>query len=161
MRPHWDDYFMLIADAVSVRMDCDRARVGAVLVSADRFILATGYGGAPAGSPDCDRAGHMMVNGHCVRTIHAEVNALAQAARHGTPTEGATCFVTLSPCYNCAKLLVAGGVEEIVYRDPYHHEDERRQVYQLCTTAGVKLRRFTPGASPWRLTKGSTGESGV
>ena len=150
-RPHWEDYFMLIADAVSTRMTCNRARVGAVLVSADHFILATGYGGAPPGAPHCDDQGHLMVGDHCVRTIHAEVNALAQAARHGTPTEGSTCFITLSPCYSCAKLLVAGGIKEIIYRDPYEHIKERSLVEQLCGWSGIRIRQFIQGTSPWKL----------
>ena len=82
MRPDWDSYFMKIANAVSERSTCDRAQVGCVLVLEKR-ILTTGFNGSPTGQPHCDEVGHLMVEGHCVRTIHAETNAIIQAALHG------------------------------------------------------------------------------
>lgn len=91
MRPTWDDYFINIAKAVAERSTCDRAHVGAVLVREKR-ILTTGFNGSPAGLEHCDQIGHLLVEGHCVRTIHAETNAIIQAALHGVSTNGSTCY---------------------------------------------------------------------
>ncbi len=118
MRPDWDTYFMKIAQDVSARSTCDRAFVGAVLVREKR-ILTTGFNGSPAGLPHCDEEGHLMVDGHCVRTIHAEANAIIQAALHGVSTKGATCYVTHFPCINCTKMLINAGVVRIVYDYAY------------------------------------------
>ena len=118
MRPDWDSYFMKIANAVSERSTCDRAQVGCVLVL-DKRILTTGFNGSPAGQPHCDEVGHLIVEGHCVRTIHAETNAIIQAALHGVSTKGATCYVTHYPCMNCAKALVNAGISRLVYSNPY------------------------------------------
>ena len=104
-RPSWDSYFMKIAAAVSERSTCDRAMVGCVLVR-DKRILTTGFNGSPAGQEHCDEAGHLMVDGHCVRTIHAETNAIIQAALHGVSTRDAICYVTHLPCINCTKALI-------------------------------------------------------
>ena len=122
-RPNWDQYFMIIADAISLRMSCDRARIGAVVVSAERRILSTGYGGAPSGWPSCDEVGHelMEINGRqsCVRTIHAEENAIVTAARHGVPLIGGTLYTTASTCYNCLKRVSQVGISRIVYGTEY------------------------------------------
>jgi dCMP deaminase len=117
-RPSWDSYFLRIADAASERSTCLRRSVGAVLVR-DRRILATGYNGAPEGLPHCLDVGCLMVDGHCVRTLHAEQNALLQAAAHGVSTQGATVYVTSEPCFHCTKMLLNARVQRIVYRDPY------------------------------------------
>jgi len=123
MRPDWDTYFMIIADAVSLRMSCDRARIGAIVVSADRRILSTGYGGAPSGWPSCDEVGHEMmeINGRqsCVRTIHSEENAIVTAAKHGVPLIGGTLYTTASTCYNCLKRVSQVGICRVVYGTEY------------------------------------------
>jgi dCMP deaminase len=121
MRPDWDSYFMKIAFAVSERSTCDRAFVGCVLVR-DKRILTTGFNGSPAGQPHCDEAGHLMVEGHCVRTIHAETNAIIQAALHGVSTKGASCYVTHFPCIHCAKVLVNAGISRLVYSVSYRQD---------------------------------------
>jgi dCMP deaminase len=118
MRPDWDSYFMKIAAAVSERSTCDRALVGCVLVL-DKRILTTGFNGSPAGQEHCDEVGHLMVDEHCVRTIHAETNAIIQAALHGVSTRGATCYVTHFPCINCTKALINAGIARIVYDQAY------------------------------------------
>lgn len=122
-RPDWDTYFMIIADAVSLRMSCDRARIGAIIVSADKRILSTGYGGAPSGWPDCDEVGHelMEINGRqsCVRTIHAEENAIVTAAKFGIKLDGGTLYTTASTCYNCLKRVCQVGIKRIVYGAEY------------------------------------------
>jgi len=109
---------MKIAYAVSERSTCDRALVGCVLVT-DKRILTTGFNGSPAGQDHCDEVGHLMVDGHCVRTIHAETNAIIQAALHGISTRGATCYVTHFPCINCTKALINAGIVRIVYSVGY------------------------------------------
>ena len=118
MRPDWDSYFMKIAYAVSERSTCDRAFVGCVLVL-DKRILTTGFNGSPVGQPHCDEVGHLLVDEHCVRTIHAETNAIIQAALHGVSTRGSTCYVTHFPCVNCAKVLINAGITRLVYCEAY------------------------------------------
>ena len=122
MRPDWDSYFMKIAHAVSERSTCDRAFVGCVLVL-DKRILTTGFNGSPAGQDHCDEAGHLMVDGHCVRTIHAETNAIIQAALHGVSTRDAICYVTHLPCINCTKALINAGISRIVYSVSYRNDE--------------------------------------
>lgn len=122
-RPSWDDYFLGIAEAVSRRGTCNRKHVGAVLVNSDtRSILATGYGGSAPGEPHCDDVGHDMVDGHCIRTTHAEINAIAQAARSGTRVDGATLYTNTFPCWPCFKALLSAGVRRVVSADTYRRD---------------------------------------
>jgi dCMP deaminase len=121
MRPDWDSYFLKIALAVSERSTCERAFVGCVLVL-DKRILTTGFNGSPSGQPHCDDVGHLMVEGHCVRTIHAETNAIIQAALHGVSTRGSTCYVTHFPCLNCTKVLINAGVIRLVFSQDYRQD---------------------------------------
>lgn len=118
-RPDWDTYFMSIAFAVSARATCPRASVGAVIVR-DNRIISTGYNGAPAGEPHCTDVGCLMVDGHCQRTIHAESNAVAAAARFGLPTGGATLYIWSGPvvasCDRCNQIMKAAGIIRIVER---------------------------------------------
>lgn len=118
VRPSWDEYFLRMALAVASRGTCDRKRVGAVLVR-DKAVLATGYNGSIRRAAHCDDVGHMMVGGHCVRTVHAEANAIAHAARHGVHVDGATLYVTCSPCWGCFRLVANAGVWRIVYGEAY------------------------------------------
>lgn len=143
MRPEWDLYFMKIAYAVSERSTCDRAFVGSVLVR-DKRILTTGFNGSPAGLEHCDEAGHLMVEGHCVRTIHAETNAIIQAALHGVSTRGATCYVTHLPCINCTKVLINAGITRIVYSEAYRR-DENAQNFLLEAGVEVSQLEYKPG----------------
>ena len=125
-RPDWGRYFLDIAWAVSARASCPRARCGAVLVGPDNRILATGYNGAPAGAPHCLEDGCLMADGHCQRSVHAEVNAVAQAARWGVRVAGATAYVVRTNtggsvgagcCRECLKVLTAAGIYDIVEED--------------------------------------------
>lgn len=141
-RPKWDEYFMIIADAVSLRMSCDRARIGAVIVSADRHILSTGYGGAPSGMPSCDEVGHDLVeiNGRqsCVRTVHAEKNAIIYAARHGVRIDGATVYTTASTCMDCAMACIQAGIKRVVYAAEYTSaRSGGKDVLAMLRAAGV------------------------
>jgi dCMP deaminase len=134
-RLDWDHYFMKIAEQAAARSTCDRKFVGAVIVR-DRNILSTGYNGSIRGMPHCDDVGHQMEGGHCIATVHAEANAIIQAAKHGTPIAGATIYVTASPCFNCFKLIANSGITEIVYKEFYR--DER--VMQIAEQIGITLR---------------------
>ena len=142
MRPDWDSYFMKIAFAVSERSTCDRAYVGCVLVL-DKRILTTGFNGSPMGQPHCDEAGHLMVDGHCVRTIHAETNAIIQAALHGVSTKGCTCYVTHFPCINCTKALINAGIVRLVYATAYRPDEN---ALSFLETAHIEIahKEFTP-----------------
>ena len=120
-RVSWEKYFINIAVEVSKRSTCDRKNVGAVIVK-NKMILSTGYNGSIRGLPHCDEIGHEMVNGHCVRTTHAEANAIVQAAKNGVKIKGSEIYVTASPCYDCFKLIVNAGILKIFYLEFYRDE---------------------------------------
>jgi len=136
-RPSWDEYFMSIAFEVAKRSTCPRLQVGAILVR-DRRILTTGYNGAPAGTKHCTEVGCKMVGEHCIRTVHAEQNAIIQAALHGISTEGSAMYSTHEPCQLCCKIAINAGVKRIVYGKDYPDEFAR----QLLAEAGVALVKF-------------------
>ncbi len=141
-RPSWDEYFLEIAKVVAKRSTCDRAHVGAVIAK-NKVILSTGYNGAPRGLVHCDDVGHEIVGGHCIRTIHAEANAIAQAAKNGTQIEGASIYLTISPCYDCFKMMVNAGIKEVIYGNFYMSRYEAsKAVLTLAKKAGVKLVEF-------------------
>lgn len=141
-RPSWDEYFLEIARVVATRSTCDRANVGAVIAK-NKVILSTGYNGAPRGLAHCDDVGHEIVDGHCIRTAHAETNAIAQAAKNGTQIEGASIYLTVSPCYDCFKMMVNAGIKEVVYGNFYMSRYEAsKAVLSLAKKAGVKLTEF-------------------
>lgn len=138
MRPDWDSYFIEIATVVAKRSTCDRAQVGAVIVR-DKRILTTGFNGSPSGQPHCDEVGHLLINEHCERTIHAELNAIIQAALHGISLAGATCYLTHFPCLGCAKAMANAGIVRIVYRDPYRIDPHAVEVLER---AGIQIDRW-------------------
>lgn len=133
-RVDWDTYFMAIAKQVATRSTCDRKHVGAVIVR-EKTILSTGYNGSVRGLPHCDDVGHLMENGHCVRTVHAEANAIAQAARNGVSVRDAEIYVTASPCFNCFKLIVNAGITKIFYGEFYR--DTR--IHDFAEELGIEL----------------------
>ncbi len=133
-RVSWDEYFMNIAREVATRSTCDRKFVGAVVVR-DKCILATGYNGSIRGLPHCDEDGHMMDEGHCVRTVHAEANAIVQAARNGARVDGAAIYVTASPCWSCFKLIANAGIMRIVFGEFYR--DAR--IFETSARIGIEL----------------------
>lgn len=122
MRDTWDQYFMKVAREVATRATCDRKHVGAVITRKNR-ILVTGYNGSIPSSPHCDDVGHLMVDGNCLRTTHAEENAICQAAEYGVTLKEATAYVTCEPCWVCFKLLVSCGITRIVYNETYESEN--------------------------------------
>ena len=133
-RSSWDQYFMDIAKQVATRATCDRKHVGALLVR-DRTILSTGYNGSIRGLPHCSEVGHMMEDGHCVATEHAEANAIIQAAKNGVAIEGATIYTTASPCWPCFKLIANTGIKRIVFGEFYR--DER--IFEVAGKVGIEL----------------------
>lgn len=133
-RVSWERYFMQIAEQVATRSTCDRKYVGAVIVR-EKMILSTGYNGSIRGLPHCSEAGHEMENGHCIRTVHAEANAIVQAARNGVAIEGADIYVTASPCYYCFKLIANAGIKRVFYKDFYRDE----HIIQHAAETGIDL----------------------
>jgi len=123
-RPSKDEYFMQLARTVGTRSTCPKAQVGAVLVR-EGSIISTGYNGAPVGEKHCSEAGHNeSPDGHCQRAVHAELNAVLQAAKHGNATAGSTLFITHFPCNNCLKAIRNAGIVEIKYETAYkNHEN--------------------------------------
>ncbi|MGE5410402.1 MAG: deoxycytidylate deaminase, partial [Clostridiales bacterium] len=136
-RPSWDDYFLKLAMLVSERSTCPRMHCGCVLVR-DKQILSTGYNGSIPGGEHCDEAGCYIVDNHCIRTIHAEMNAILQCSSHGISTSGATAYVTNMPCTNCSKALIAAKIKEIVIFSDYHDT----LAEEFFEKAGVTLRRL-------------------
>lgn len=129
-RVDWNTYFMRIAAQAATRSTCDRKHVGAVIVR-DRTILSTGYNGSIRGMPHCDEVGHMMENSHCIATVHAEANAIIQAAKNGVRIDGAELYTTASPCWNCFKLLVNSGIRTVFYGEFYRDERSLEVARQL------------------------------
>jgi len=125
---------MRIAREVATRSTCDRKFVGAVIVR-DKSILATGYNGSIRGLPHCSEEGHLMEDGHCVRTIHAEANAVIQAARNGVRIDEADIYVTASPCFSCFKMCANAGIKRIMFGEFYR--DER--IFELSKKLGIEL----------------------
>lgn len=136
IRPSWDEYFFDIMKMVGTRSTCDRGRAGAVIVR-DRRILSTGYAGSPIGVKHCDDVGHEMhtvihddgqESEHCIRTTHAEQNAIAQAARSGIALEGSTIYIRMTPCYTCAKIIINSGIVRVVCLNDYHAGKRSKEV---------------------------------
>ena len=143
-RPSWDEYFMEIANTVAKRATCDRGRSGCV-IARDRQLLVSGYVGSPKGLPHCDEVGHQFkkmihedesVTQHCVRTVHAEQNAICQAAKLGISLQGATLYCRMTPCRTCAMLIINCGIVRVVCEKKYHAGTESEEMFK---TAKVKI----------------------
>lgn len=129
---------MNIAREVGTRSTCDRKHVGAVVVR-DRSILATGYNGSIRGLPHCDDEGHLMEDGHCIRTVHAEANAIVQAARNGMRIDGSSIYVTASPCWGCFRLIANAGIGRIVFGEFYRDN----KIFDFSQRLGIELVDLT------------------
>jgi dCMP deaminase len=129
---------MNIAKEVATRSTCDRKHVGAVIVR-DKSILATGYNGSVRGLGHCDDEGHLMEDGHCVRTVHAEANAIVQAARNGMRIDGASITVTASPCWGCFRLIANAGIVRIVFGEFYRDQ----KIFDVSQKLGIELVDFS------------------
>lgn len=138
VRPSWDEYFIRMVEMVGSRGTCDRGYSGCVITK-DKRILSTGYVGSPIGLPHCDEVGHEMhtvthsdgtESRHCIRTAHAEQNAIANAARAGVSIEGATLYCKMTPCYVCTKLLVNSGIKRVVAISDYHAGARSKEIFK-------------------------------
>lgn len=144
IRPSWDEYFMKITEMVGSRGTCDRGRVGCV-ITRDRRIVATGYVGSPVGTPHCDEVGHELhtvihadgtTSKHCIRTAHAEQNAICEAARMGTSLNEGTLYTKMTPCYICAKMIINTGIKKVVCAQDYHAGERSKEIFK---EAGVEF----------------------
>ncbi len=138
VRPTWDDYFMEVMNAVSKRATCDRGRSGCIIAK-DGQILSSGYVGSPKSLPHCDDVGHQMkkmihedgsISEHCVRTVHAEQNAICQAAKLGVSIDGATLYCRMTPCRTCAMLIINCGIKRVVVERRYHRGAESEEMFK-------------------------------
>ena len=144
IRPTWDEYFMEVCEAIAKRATCDRGRSGCV-IARDNQLLVTGYVGSPPGLPHCDEAGHFFkktihddgnVTQHCVRTIHAEQNAICQAAKRGISLNNATLYCRMTPCRVCCMLIISTGITRVVCEKRYHAGVESEAMFK---EAGIPL----------------------
>lgn len=144
LRPSWDEYFISLVDQIAQRATCDRGKSGCLIIK-DKRILCSGYVGSPPGFPHCDDVGHLMkkvidedgtIRQHCVRTIHAEQNAICQAARYGIALDGTTLYCSMEPCRVCAMLIISVGIVKVVAKRRYHAAAETRELFKH---AGIEL----------------------
>jgi dCMP deaminase len=151
IRPDWDEYFMNILDAVALRGTCLRAKCGCV-ITRNNVLLSTGYNGAPSGAPQCDEVGCLMkevkhadghTSMHCKRTVHAEANALLQAAKNGVAIRDATLYCGMTPCRDCAMLIVNSGIKKVIVKADYHESAETKEMFK---NAGIELEILAPDA---------------
>ena len=148
VRPSWDEYFMEIANTVSKRATCDRGRSGCV-IARDKQVLVSGYVDAPGGLSHCDEIGHQMKStihedgrktDHCVRTTHAEQNAICQAAKSGIAINGATLYCRMTPCAVCAKMIINSGIKRVVCEKKYQAAADSEAMFRQV---GVELAYFS------------------
>jgi len=137
-RIKWDDYFLELCEAVSQRATCNRGKASCIIVK-DKQILATGYVGSPSGLPHCDEVGHLMrksadetgkMTEHCVRTMHAEQNALIQCAKTGVSCEGATMYCKMFPCRICAMMIITANITKVISQKDYRRSNESKDMFQ-------------------------------
>ncbi|MDR3125816.1 MAG: cytidine/deoxycytidylate deaminase family protein [Candidatus Nomurabacteria bacterium] len=149
LRPDWTEYFMLIMDAVATRGTCLRAKPGCV-ITRDNVLLSSGYCGAPSGAPQCDEVGCLIeevkhsdghISMHCRRTVHAEANAILQAAKNGVEIKGGTLYCGMTPCRNCAMLIVNSGIKKVIAKKDYHESLESKKMFD---DAGIELLILNP-----------------
>lgn len=131
----WDQYFMAQSLLLSTRSTCTRLAVGATVVR-DRRVISGGYNGSVSGDVHCSEVGCYVVDGHCVRTVHAEVNAIIQCAKFGAPTEGADIYVSHFPCLQCTKTIIQAGIANVYYLHEYRTSDYARE---LMTHSGINM----------------------
>ncbi len=148
VRPTWDEYFMEVAKTIAKRATCDRGRSGCVIAK-NKQLLVTGYVGSPIGLPHCDDVGHQMKKvvhedgkktQHCVRTVHAEQNAICQAAKLGVSLDGATLYCRMTPCRVCAMLIINSGIKRVICEKKYHAGQESEEMFKH---AKVEIKFFS------------------
>ncbi len=137
-RKSWKKYFMEITNLVATRSTCDRAFVGCLLVNDDNRIVSTGYNGSVKKNPHCDDIGHRMRDGHCIATIHAEINALLYCAKEGISVKDCSAYVTHFPCLNCTKALIQAGIKKIYFQNDYRIDEYAMELLQIN---GIEVER--------------------
>jgi len=154
VRPSWDEYFFEVMEAIAKRATCDRGRSGCVIARNNR-LLVTGYVGSPIGLPHCDEVGHLMkktthedghTSEHCVRTVHAEMNAILQAARNGIAIDGATLYCRMTPCRTCGMAIINAGIKRVVVQRHYHAGDESIEMFKQ---AGIQFDLLDSTIEPY------------
>ncbi len=155
VRPTWDEYFMEVCRAIAKRATCDRGRSGCV-IARDNQLLVTGYVGAPRGLPHCDDVGHQFkkvqhedgsISQHCVRTVHAEQNAICQAAKRGISIDGATLYCKMTPCRTCAMLIINCGIKRVIAEKRYHDSADSIEMFKQ---AGVILEHLNDSVEEYQ-----------
>ena len=155
VRPTWDEYFMEVCRAIAKRATCDRGRSGCV-IARDNQLLVTGYVGAPRGLPHCDDVGHQFkkvqhedgsISQHCVRTVHAEQNAICQAAKRGISIDGATLYCKMTPCRTCAMLIINCGIKRVIAEKRYHDSADSVEMFKQ---AGVILEHLSDSVEEYQ-----------
>jgi dCMP deaminase len=142
-RPEWDEYFMQLARAASTRATCERRHVGCVIVR-DRRVISTGYNASIRGMEHCDSAGHMIVNGECIRALHAEENAIVNSAKHGVSIEQSVLYTTHFPCWNCFRKIANAGIVQIIY-DEFKFGGITREILDVMLSVGINLTSLHDG----------------
>lgn len=138
-RLDWDSFWFLQAMIYSTRGTCDRLRTGCVIVN-DKRIVGAGYNGSVSGQPHCDDAGHLIIEGHCERTLHGEENAIINTDRRDIV--GADAYIIGTPCMRCTRLLINAGIARINYLGQYTNSRGKEYIEEITRNAGVELRRF-------------------
>ncbi len=141
MRKPWDHYFMDMAKMVATRATCNRLRVGALIVR-DKRTIASGYNGSVSGDVHCIDVGCKVVDGHCIRTIHAESNAILQCAKFGVSTDGAVLYVTHFPCLNCCKQIIQAGIKQVIYEEDYRADPYALELFAQAGVNVTQLEQF-------------------
>lgn len=138
-KPSWDEVMLAQAIMWSRRANCPRLHAGIVFANDDHQTISSGYNGALAGMPECDEVGCLMVDGHCLRTLHAEENAISFAARSNRSLIGCTAYISARPCQKCTKLMIQNGVKKILFWKPYNTDQVDDQVERMLKYAGVPI----------------------
>lgn len=129
-RQPWNEYFMELAEKLATRSTCDRAHVGAVIVNDDNRIVSTGYNGSIPGNPHCDDIGHTLRDGHCIATVHAEINAISYCAKEGIALKNTILYVTHFPCINCTKSIISSGIKTVIYKNDYRVDEYALKLFE-------------------------------
>lgn len=148
----WNQYFMAQSHLLALRSTCTRLMVGATIVR-DKRIIAGGYNGSVSGSEHCIDDGCYMIDGHCVRTIHAEANALLQCAKFGVPTEGSEIYVTHYPCLQCCKQIIQSGIKKVYYAEDYRNHSYAIQLFEEANVETEKVELSSITIDPERERK--------
>ncbi|PAD85910.1 ComE operon protein 2 [Niallia circulans] len=139
-RISWNEYFMAQSELLALRSTCTRLAVGATIVR-DKRIIAGGYNGSIAGGVHCIDEGCYVIDNHCVRTIHAEMNAILQCAKFGVPTAGADIYVTHFPCLQCCKAIVQAGIKTVYYELDYKNHPYALELFEQANIETVQVER--------------------